>query len=236
VVNAVKNLAARTGNPSDLRRVFAWSCNTAFAQIGLALGPDRFTDYAARFGLRTTDAVSVAADLRDIPADVGTIAGNLDFLRRPAALADTSFGQGQALVTPLDMAQMVAVIANDGRLMRPYLVQEARAGDRALYTAQPEVLRQAITLQTAQLMRSIMQTSVEIGYAKPVALPGVAIGAKTGTAEAPGGAPHAWFVAIAPLEKPRFAIAVIVEHGGEGSRGALPIARQVLAAALGVQP
>jgi peptidoglycan glycosyltransferase len=236
VVNAVKNLAARTGDPSDLRRVYAWSCNTAFAQLGLALGPDRFADYAARFGLRAADSMSVTVDLRDIAADAGTIAGNLDFLRRPAALADTSFGQGQALVTPLDMAQMVAVIANDGRLMRPYLVQEARAGNQALYTARPEVLGQAIRPQTAQLMRSVMQTSVEIGYAKPVALPGVAIGAKTGTAEAPGGAPHAWFVAIAPLEKPRFAIAVIVEHGGEGSRGALPIARQVLAAALGVQP
>jgi peptidoglycan glycosyltransferase len=236
VVNSVKNLAARTGNPSDLRRVYAWSCNTAFAQIGLALGPDRFADYAARFGLRIADAISVTADLRDIPADVGSIAGTLDFLRRPAALADTSFGQGQALVTPLDMAQMAAVIANDGKLLRPYLVQEARAGDQALYNAQPEVLRQAITPQAAQLMRSVMQTSVEIGYAKPVALPGVAIGAKTGTAEALGGVPHAWFVAIAPLEKPRFAIAVIVEHGGEGSRGALPIARQVLAAALGVQP
>jgi len=236
VVNAVKNLAARTGNPSDLRRVYAWSCNTAFAQLGLALGPDRFADYAARFGLRTADAVSVTADLRDIPADAGSIAGSVDFLRRPAALADTAFGQGQALVTPLDMAQMVAVIANDGRMMRPYLVQEARAGDHALYTAQPEMLRQAITPRTAQIMRSVMQTSVEIGYAKPVALPGVAIGAKTGTAEAPGGAPHAWFVAIAPLDRPRFAIAVIVEHGGEGSRGALPIAKQVLAAALGVQP
>jgi peptidoglycan glycosyltransferase len=236
VVNAVKNLAARTGDPSDLRRVYAWSCNTAFAQIGLALGPDRFLDYAARFGLRTSDAVSITADLRDIPADAGSIAGTPDFLRRPAALADTSFGQGQALVTPLDMAQMVAVIASGGKLMRPYLVQEARAGDRALYTAKPEVLRQAITPQTAQTMRAVMQSSVEIGYAKPVALPGVSIGAKTGTAEAPGGAPHAWFVAIAPLEQPRFAIAVIVEHGGEGSRGALPIARQVLAAALGVQP
>jgi peptidoglycan glycosyltransferase len=236
VVNAVKNLAERTGNPSDLRRVYAWSCNTAFAQLGLALGPDRFADYAARFGLRSADTLSATADLRDIAADAGSIAGSLDFLRRPAALADTSFGQGQALVTPLDMAQMAAVIANDGKLMRPYLVQEARAGNQALYTAQPEVLRQAIAPQTAQLMRSVMQTSVEIGYAKPVALPGVAIGAKPGTAEAPGGAPHAWFVAIAPLEKPRFAIAVIVEHGGEGSRGALPIARQVLAAALGVQP
>jgi peptidoglycan glycosyltransferase len=236
VVNAVKNLAQRTGNPSDLRRVYAWSCNTAFAQLGLALGPDRFAEYAARFGLRAADAVSATADLRDIPADAGSIAGSVDFLRRPAALADTSFGQGQALVTPLDMAQMVAVIANDGKLMRPYLVQEARAGASVLYTAQPEVVRQVIAPRSAQIMRALMRSSVEIGYARPVALPGVAIGAKTGTAEVPGGAPHSWFVAIAPLEAPRFAIAVIVEHGGEGSRSALPVARQVLAAALGVQP
>src|SRR5262249_1771792 len=93
VVNAVKRLSQRTGNPSDLRRVYAWSCNTAFAQLGLALGPDRFADYAARFGLRTADAVSATADLRDIPADAGSIAGTPGFLHRPAALADTSFGQ-----------------------------------------------------------------------------------------------------------------------------------------------
>lgn len=236
VVNAVKNLVARTGNPSDLRRVYAWSCNTAFAQIGLALGPDRFADYAARFGMRSADTVSATADLRDIPADAGSIAGDAAFLKRPAALADTAYGQGQALVTPLDMAQMVAVIAGDGKLMRPYLVQEARAGDQLLYSAKPEVLRQVIAPQAAQQMRAVMQTSVEIGYAKPVALPGVTIGAKTGTAETPSGVPHSWFVAIAPLEAPRFAIAVITEHGGEGSKSALPIAKQVLAAALGVRP
>jgi peptidoglycan glycosyltransferase len=242
VVNAVKNLAARTGNPSDLRRVYAWSCNTAFAQIGLALGPDRFLDYAARFGLRTADAVSVTADLRDIPADAGTIAGTPDFLRRPAALADTAFGQGQALLTPLDMAQVVAGVANDGKLMRPYLVQEASVpvagpgGRQVLYSARPEMLRQVISPQAAQQLRSIMQTSVEIGYANPVALPGVTIGAKTGTAETPSGVPHSWFIALAPVEQPRFAFAVIVEHGGEGSRSALPVARQVLAAALGVKP
>jgi peptidoglycan glycosyltransferase len=134
------------------------------------------------------------------------------------------------------MARMAAVIANEGKLMRPYLVQELRSGDQAQYTAQPEVIRQAISPQSAQAMRAVMQRSVEIGYAQPVALPGVNIGAKTGTAEAPGGAPHAWFVALAPVEQPRFAIAVIVERGGEGSRAALPVARTVLAAAFGVQP
>jgi penicillin-binding protein A len=236
VRNAVEDLARRTGDPSDLRRVYAWSCNTAFAQLGLGLGAERFGAYAARFGLAFADTVTGTADLRDIPADIGTIAGSAAFLERPAALADTAYGQGQALLTPLDMARIVQAIAADGKLMRPYLVQEARSGNKVLYAAQPEMIRQALQPQAAQQMRSVMQTSVEIGYAKPVALPGVTIGAKTGTAETPTGVPHSWFVALAPVEQPRFAIAVIVEYGGEGSRSALPVARQVLAAALGVQP
>jgi peptidoglycan glycosyltransferase len=235
VVNAVENLARRTGDPSDLRRVYAWSCNTAFAQIGLSLGPERFGEYALRFGLGFADTPAAPA-LRDIPAEAGTIANDPAFLQRPVALADTAFGQGQALVTPLDMAQMVALVANHGVMMRPYLVQEVRAGDQARFSARPEALGQVIRAEAAAQLRDIMRSSVEFGYAQPVALPGVAIGAKTGTAEVPGGPPHSWFVAIAPLEQPRFAIAVIVEHGGEGSRNALPVARQVLAAALGVQP
>lgn len=234
VVNAVENLARSTGDPSDLYRVFAFSCNTAFAQLGLALGPERFGDYAQRFGLGYAETISPTADLRELAAAMGSIANTPEFLQRPAALADTAFGQGQALVTPLDMARMVAVIANGGQLPRPYLVQAVRAGEQVLYTAQPEPVRRVISEQAAAQMRAVMQTSVEIGYAQAVALPGVAIGAKTGTAETPSGDPHAWFVAIAPVEQPRFAIAVIVENGGEGSRAALPVARQVLAAALGV--
>lgn len=234
VVNAVENLARRTGDPSDLRRVFAFSCNTAFAQIGLALGADRFREYAGRFGLGLVEAPLEPA-LRDIPAEAGTIANDAAFLNRRVALADTAFGQGQALLTPLDMAQMTAVIGSDGKLMRPYVVAGATANGQTLYSAQPEVLRQVISPTAAQQMRAVMQTSVEIGYAAPVALPGVTIGAKTGTAETPTGAPHSWFVALAPLEQPRFAIAVIVENGGEGSGAALPVAKQVLAAALGVQ-
>lgn len=236
VRNAVENLDRQTGNPSDLYRVFAFSCNTAFAQLGLSLGPERFADYAARFGLGFADTAGRSADLRDITADAGTIANSAEFLSRPVALADTAFGQGQALVTPLDMAQMVAVIANDGRLMQPYLVQEVRATGEVRYQAEPAVLREVISPQAAQQMRSVMQRSVEIGYAAPVALPDATIGAKTGTAETPLGTPHSWFVALAPVEQPRFAIAVIVEYGGEGSRTALPVAQQVLAAALGVQP
>src|SRR4029453_12451325 len=111
---------------------------------------------------------------------------------RAAALADTAYGQGQALLTPLDMARIVQAIAADGKLVPPYLVGEAPSGDKVLSADKPAMVRQAIQPQAAQQMRSVMQTSVEIGYAKPVALPGVTIGAKTGTAATPTGVPQSW--------------------------------------------
>lgn len=232
VRNAVEGLAGQTGNPSNLRLVYAWSCNTAFAQIGLLLGPELYIEYARRFGLGFADEAGLTPDLQDIAADKGTLANEAAFLQRPAALADTAFGQGQILITPLDMAQMVATIANDGGLMRPYLVQEVRSGDQVLYQAQPTVLRQVMSPQAAATMRAVMKSSVDIGYAAPANIAGVNVGGKTGTAELPSGQPHSWFVAIAPVENPRYAIAVVVERGGEGSQTALPVARQVLQAAL----
>lgn len=235
VRNSVENLAARTGNPSDLERVFAFSCNTAFAQIGLSMGPESMIEYAKRFGMGLVDQ-PLEPSLLEISSEAGTIANQASFLDRPAALADTAYGQGQALVTPLDMAQMAALIGNNGVMMRPYLVEHLNAAGTTIYQAQPEALQQSISPQAAQAMIEVMRISVEIGYAKDVALPNITIGAKTGTAETPSGRPHAWFVALAPLEQPRYAIAVIIENGGEGSVTALPVAKRVLAAAFGVTP
>ena len=87
-------------------------------------------------------------------------------------------------------------------MLRPYLVQSVRSGEEVRYQAQPEVLREVISPQAAQQLRAVMQRSVEIGYAAPAALPGVTVGAKTGTAETPTGVPHSWFVALAPVEQP----------------------------------
>jgi Cell division protein FtsI/penicillin-binding protein 2 len=235
VRNSVENLSARTGNPSDLERVFAFSCNTAFAQIGLSLGANNLLEYAQRFGLGLVER-PLEPMLREITTEAGTIANEASFLDRPAALADTAYGQGQALVTPLDMAQMVALIGNNGVMMRPYLVERVTAAGEILYQAQPEALRQSISPQAAQAMIEVLRRSVEIGYAKDIALPNISVGAKTGTAETPSGRPHAWFVALAPLEQPRYAIAVIIENGGEGSVSALPVAKRVLASAFGVTP
>lgn len=236
IVNFTENLGGFMQQETVLED-FKFSCNTAFAQIGLLMGPERYNDYAKRFGLTYRALAPLAwPDFTDLPAVPSTIARERDFLERPTGLADTAYGQGELQVTPLYMAMLVATVANDGLMMKPYLVERAvgPAGE-TLYQAQPTVLREPIGLPTARQLRRMMVAVVAHGTGRwwP-AIEGVAAGGKTGSAEPGGeGAAHAWFIAFAPAEEPRYAVAVIVEHGGHGSEVAAPIARDVLAAALG---
>jgi peptidoglycan glycosyltransferase len=233
VVNAVTNLAARTGNPASLRSVLAFSCNTAFAQYALRLGPMRFISSAERMGFvlptRTRDAIV----LRDLPTDASTLFVQPEFLNRPAALADTGYGQGELLVTPLQMAMATALIANDGVMMQPYLVQRVtRANGNELYRHRPIAIRRAISANTARTMREMMRFTITDGFggAAQVGVP-ANVGGKSGTAEYGATTTHAWFVAIAPIENPRFAVAVMLEGGGEGSGVGAQLAGQVLQSA-----
>ena len=125
-------------------------------------------------------------------------------------------------------------MANDGVLMEPYLVQRVQTPDgTVLREHQPTALGRAIRPETAAVLRSFMVTSVREGFGGPAAIPGVKVGGKTGTAEtASGQATHAWFIGLAPADRPQVAVAVIVEHGGQGSTMAAPIAQAVLRAAL----
>jgi peptidoglycan glycosyltransferase len=234
VVNAVSNLAANM-QKQNLLEDFQWSCNTAFAQMGLMLGGDRFSEYAKRFGL-TYRALAPARwpDLVDLPAAVPTVANDRAFLDRETAVADSSYGQGQVSVTPLYMAMLAATIANDGMMMRPYMVERVVAPDgQVRYEAEPTLLRVPIGRQTARTMNMLMVNAVDNGYGWRAKIDGVKVAGKTGTAEPGTGDPHGWFIAFAPADNPRYAVAVVVEHGGHGSRIAAPIAKLVLEAALG---
>ncbi len=192
----------------DLLQAAAYGCNVAFAQLGVRLGSDRLTDYAKRFG------IGHAPEL-----ELPTEAGALPFSEERLAL--TTLGQGQVLVSPLHMALIAATIANDGYLPTPTL--QSQTG-----SAQP-----VIRPETARLVRQAMTLAVTEGPAKRAALPGVTVAGKVGTVEMGGeSAAHAWFVGFAPAKAPRFAIAVIVEHGGSGGQTAAPIAAQLLAQAL----
>ncbi len=232
VVNAVPRLYERTGDPASFRSVIAFSCNTAFAQYALRLGSTRLVTTAERMGFATPNSQDEAIVMEDLPTNPSLLFVDDNFLERPAALADTGFGQGQLLVTPLQMAMVGALIANDGVLVQPYLVERVlRNSGTVLYRHQTNAVRRVISAANAQRLRDAMQFAVAEGFGKAAnAVPGVNVGGKSGTAEYGGDNTHAWFVAIAPAEAPRYAVAVIIEGGGEGSSVGAQLAGQVMLA------
>jgi peptidoglycan glycosyltransferase len=217
-------------NQFDLAHAYGYSCNVTFAQLALDLGSKKVKDYAGWFMLD-----------REIPFELPVATGQLannPALIDPVLLANTGFGQGELLLTPLHMALIAATVANDGVMPRPHLLTEVRTPDgTVLRRFKPEPLSTPISPQAARQVRDSMVVAVEDGHARPAAIRGVAVAGKTGTAQVGGDPlPHAWFIGFAPADNPRVAIAVLVEHGGEGSRVAAPLARQVLQAVLRAYP
>lgn len=233
IVNFMEGLGALMVR-QDLVEDYVYSCNTAYAQVGLLVGAERYSEMAMRFGLTFADNPPPEPLLKELPTVPSTIARSRSFLDRETGLADTAYGQGELQVTPLQAAVVVATVANDGLMMRPYLVERiVDPAGRVLYQAQPTPLAVPIGVRTARTLQRMMVAVVDHGagrWWKPIE--GVRAGGKTGSAETGTGAPHAWFLAFAPADAPRYAVAVVVEHGGSGAETAAPIAREVLNAAL----
>jgi peptidoglycan glycosyltransferase len=210
----------------DFAHAYAWSINATFAEIAVRVGAPALVQTARRFGFESR----IPFDIPLAPSRLLRPGSAFD----PVLLASTGFGQGELAVTPLQMALVAAAVANDGVLMEPYLVQRVQRPDgTVLRERQPRALGQAVRPETAAVLRAFMVTAVREGFGGPAAVPGITVGGKTGTAETTTGRPtHAWFIGLAPAEQPRVAVAVIVEHGGQGSAVAAPIAQAVLRAAL----
>ena len=205
---------------------FAYSLNVVFAQVGLQIGRRTLEKGAEAFGIGSSIPF-------DEPVSAGQIASSDRFLDSQAALADTAFGQGELLVTPLHMSMVASAVANGGGAMRPYLVQTlSDASGKVVSTANPSRWHAAIDQQTADTMQGLMVDAVEWGYAGAAVLPGFRVGGKTGTAESGGEIPHGWFIGFGGEEQPRVAVAVLLEHGGEGGGYPAQIGAQLLASAL----
>jgi peptidoglycan glycosyltransferase len=205
-----------------LTGAFALSSNVDFGQVALAIGPARWLDYAGRWGL----GKSLDFDLPAARDRIPTLAQ-----LTPGVLAQLGFGQASLLVTPLRMALVGATIADGGTTPRPFVVRRIAGTDTGVAT-RPEQLAQPISAATAAEVREMMIVTVRSGLGRPAALPGVTVAGKTGTATNPHGRSHAWFVAFAPAEAPRFVVAIVIENVGYGGTYAAPIARRVLRVAL----
>lgn len=221
----IENAGGKAYGTLDLASALAVSSNVVFVQIGQKLGEENLRSYARQFG--------IGMDVQlGIPHKTGRLASRS---MSKTELAEESMGQGQLLVTPLEMALLVSCIANGGGLPEPILVKAIRdqAGN-LLQFHRPRLLEHPISRRTAAFVRDAMVQVVEWGTGTRAAIPAVPVAGKTGTAENPHGRSHGWFIGFAPAYKPEIAIAVVVENGGSGGVVAAPIARQVIEAAVGV--
>ncbi|MGV9384332.1 peptidoglycan D,D-transpeptidase FtsI family protein [Nonomuraea sp. NPDC003707] len=206
------------------------SCNTPFGKIGMELGYDKMKEQTEKFGMGQPVAVPMSVTASDFGKE-----------EDKAALAMASIGQRSNRMTPMQMAMIAAGIANDGKVMKPYLVNKITdAKGDTIKQADPEELSEAVSSETAGKLREMMVSVVQNGTANLAQVPGVQVAGKTGTAEtADGQPPHAWFISFAPAEDPKVALAVIVESGAAnvgaeatGGHTAAPIAKAVLEAVL----
>jgi len=219
------------GTLFDVLRI---SCNSAFAQMGVDVGPEAMIETAQRFGFNDEPPI----DLTN-PAE-STFP--TDFERNAPALAQSAIGQNDVAATPLQMALVAAAVANEGRIMTPHVLKEVRDSDgNVVDTYDDEEWRTAMDPGVAALMREAMEGVVESGTATRLKVPGFVVGGKTGTAQLGLDPPrsHAWIIGFAgpANEAPSIAIAVVVEGQPEvssqtGGRVAAPIAQAVLKAYL----
>ncbi|MEV8636401.1 penicillin-binding protein 2 [Streptosporangium sp. NPDC051023] len=213
------------GNP-PLAYAFKLSCNTPFANLGIDLGQETLREQARAFGFDADDLTV------PMPVAESVFPQNMD----QAQTAMSALGQFDTRVTPLMVAMLSAAVANDGSLMRPYLVEEIRLADGAVVDgAEPSPYRRTMEAAEANLLTAMMVTVTRPGgTGEAAAIPGVEVAAKTGTAEnSTTGQDHAVFTGFAPAAAPRVAVGVLVEHGGSGGQVAAPIARAIMRAVLG---
>ena len=220
----------------NLADALKYSVNSVFCNIGKELGARLLVRYSKRFGFYEDPPLETPSSER---APSGLYKGTKLF--DPAVDSDVdpgrfAFGQERLLVTPLQMAMLAATIANDGVLMRPYVVDRVVAPDGSIVVRnRPDEIRRAVKPETAQAVAAMMVDAVEGGTGTAAQIPGVRVGGKTGTAETGiAGLNTTWFIAFAGRGEPEYAIAVVVEQQhSTGGQTAAPVAREVLQALLG---
>jgi peptidoglycan glycosyltransferase len=222
------NFGGRDFGQVTLTDALTNSVNTVWATVAERLGKARLYEYMRRYGFNRKP-------LLDLPRDEmrasGVYDSDGDLLRVSDAvdIGRVAIGQERLQVTPLQMALVPAAIANGGSLMRPHLVSEVRDRDgRLVRRVKPSEQSEVMEQDTAAELARMMSKVVEEGTGTAAALEGIEVAGKTGTAEV-GAVNQAWFIAFAPVQRPRVAIAVTVERtAGQGGTVAAPIAKQVM--------
>lgn len=190
-----------------LTDVLRQSLNVEAAKMSVGLGPERFYQYVRKFGFGVPTRVELAAET------TGEVKSPGDGRWHEVDLATNAFGQGIS-VTPLQMISAVAAVANQGKLMRPYIVQEMRYPGGQVTRTTPEVVRQVIHPETAQTLTRLLSDAIVSESTNKASVPGYRIAGKTGTAQIPivGAFDPRWtiasFVGYLPADDPRLIVLV----------------------------
>ena len=215
------------GVSTTLLRAFVRSCNTTFASLAIEVGAEAIGAIADDLGFN-----------REIPFPLTLAESSFptaDLAADPAALGQSGIGERDVRTTPLQMALVAAVIANQGSV--PDLRVVARIFDTEgseveVFQSGPGI--QALSAETAVVVSQMMERVVTEGTGRLAAVPGIRVAGKTGTSTGEEGRPHAWFIGFGPVEQPSIAVAVFVESGGDvgesasGGSVAAPIAARVI--------
>jgi penicillin-binding protein 2 len=238
----------------NLHQALKYSCDVYFYRLGLKLGVERLAQYARAFGLGRVTGIPLPYESRGLVPDP---AWKMRRYKQPWHEGETvslSIGQGYNLLTPIQLARMVSVIANQGMVVTPTIIKAVVAPGASAPLAEPPTMASPIpvSLEDLELIHKGLVAVVNEpgGTAGRVRLPGITVAAKTGTTQvvslnfarsfgARANIPwqyrdHAIFVCYAPAEDPTIAIAVIMEHGGGGGSDAAPVARHVLESYFGL--
>ncbi len=203
-----------------LEQAIVKSCNVTFGSLAMRMGVKPLEEGFSRFGfhkLADGELPESASHLPDFPElDTGDI-------------AQVGIGQSTLLVTPMRMALLAAAMANDGVVMKPYMISQVISPKGVVMKEHsPKKWFDATTRDRADLLDGWMEEVVQKGTGTAAKVSGVKVTGKTGTAENPAGEDHAWFMGSAIIGRHRIAFSIIVENSGGGGTEAAPIARKII--------
>jgi len=228
----------------NLHAALVHSCDVYFYTVGQRMGIDVMAEFGKEFGLGQSTGV-------ELPSERAGIMPSTTWKQKakkepwfPGETISAAIGQGYVTVTPLQMASLIGTVANDGVNYRPRLVQAVMDRMTGNLQEMPAVPRGKIKakLETFRIIKEALADVVKVGTATRAKSPLVTIGGKTGTAQVAAlrtgpeeSIPkkfrdHAWFVSFAPVEAPKIAVAVLVEHMGHGGSAAAPLAKEIIEA------
>ena len=207
------------------------SCNVYFYQLGLKIGLETWAKYSKMFFFGKPTGI-------DLPNEKGGLVPTVEYFNKrygkngwtKGNLANLAIGQGELLVTPLQMAQLAMILANKGIVHVPHLADylyDNKNQRRFKFPVQTKYV-QGISEEVYNVIREGMRRVVDGGTGWRGGVYGIPVAGKTGTAQNPHGDDHAWFIGFAPYDNPALAIAVIIENAGGGGANAAPLASLVM--------